>query len=145
MDNEEGLFARLFLRKWHPLPTVQCGMIIFSINGVLCLIFGITVLVLNSQINEYTITNYHNLGTCSQTTYDEIDVNKNLCTFNVNLPQMDGPVYFFYQMTNFYQNHRRYIKSKGINQLANIDFSQSDANKYCDPVTTFKDLHRYQY
>ncbi len=34
---------------------------------------------------------------------------------------MKAPVYFLYQLGNFYQNHRRYIQSKNNYQLAGIN------------------------
>jgi len=27
---------------------------------------------------------------------------------------MEGPVYVYYQLDNFYQNHRRYVKSRSF-------------------------------
>jgi hypothetical protein len=30
---------------------------------------------------------------------------------------MKAPVFFYYQLDNFYQNHRRYVKSKNYKQL----------------------------
>ena len=31
---------------------------------------------------------------------------------------MKAPVYFYYKLENFYQNHRRYVKSRNDDQLA---------------------------
>jgi len=44
---------------------------------------------------------------------------------------MPGPVYFYYRLTNFYQNHRRYVKSRGDEQLAKTKLTSVDA---CDPL-----------
>ena len=45
-----------------------------------------------------------------------------MCT--VELDQFDsdvkGPVYVYYQLDNFYQNHRRYVKSRDNSQLNGI-------------------------
>lgn len=58
------------------------------------------------------------------------------CTLQFTLPNDIGsPVYLYYRLTNFYQNHRRYVKSLDLNQLkgqaepaSTIDSSQ------CNPL-----------
>jgi len=47
-----------------------------------------------------------------------------------------GEVFLYYGLTNFYQNHRRYVKSRDDKQLYG-DLSSS--NKDCDPFLTPKD------
>jgi hypothetical protein len=34
---------------------------------------------------------------------------------------MEGPVYVYYELQNFYQNHRRYVKSRSDDQLRGVD------------------------
>jgi len=47
------------------------------------------------------------------------------------LPEdMPQPVYFYYKLTNFYQNHRRYVKSRSDDQLRGEVGSTSN----CDPL-----------
>ena len=46
-------------------------------------------------------------------------VNGTPCTLTLTIPStMKGPVYFYYKLENFYQNHRRYVKSRNDDQLA---------------------------
>ena len=59
------------------------------------------------------------------------------------MPKMAGPVYMFYELTNFYQNHRRYVKSKSNNQLSAIGISVAEATKFCDPVIRNIDLFEF--
>ena len=57
-------------------------------------------------------------------------VDDKLLTFE--LEDMEGSVYIYYGLTNFYQNHRRYVKSREDGQLqgdVEKDISSSD----CDP------------
>ena len=53
-----------------------------------------------------------------------------------------GPVYVYYQMDNFYQNHRRYVKSRDYNQLKGQILSVADLSS-CDPIVTIDDLGIY--
>jgi hypothetical protein len=40
------------------------------------------------------------------------------CTITVPIPTaMKAPVYFYYGLSNFYQNHRQYVKSRADKQL----------------------------
>ena len=41
--------------------------------------------------------------------YDDICAGQTVCNVNVTIPsKMTSPVYVYYQLTNFYQNHRRF-------------------------------------
>lgn len=49
---------------------------------------------------------------------------------------MEAPVYLYYQLTNFYQNHRRYAKSYLVDQmLGTVYQSGSSALDECEPLT----------
>ena len=45
-----------------------------------------------------------------------------------------GPLYLYYELTNFYQNHRRYILSKSIGQLQGQNLAQSAVELDCNPL-----------
>ncbi|KAL5574321.1 hypothetical protein UlMin_023918 [Ulmus minor] len=54
------------------------------------------------------------------------------CTRRLIVPkQMKSPVFIYYQLDNFYQNHRRYVKSRSDKQLRS-KASEYDTNK-CKP------------
>jgi len=48
---------------------------------------------------------------------------------------MVAPIYFMYEVGNFYQNHRRYIQSKSNSQLAGNTISGHET-KVCWPYKT---------
>nr|CAD1831646.1 unnamed protein product [Ananas comosus var. bracteatus] len=50
---------------------------------------------------------------------------------------MNQPIYVYYQLDNFYQNHRRYVKSQNDQQLR--DSSKANETNYCDPEKTTPD------
>ena len=49
-----------------------------------------------------------------------------------DLPDMEGSVYIYYGLTNFYQNHRRYVKSRSDGQLQG-DVEKDIEGSDCDP------------
>ena len=53
---------------------------------------------------------------------------------------MSEPIYLYYEMRNFYQNHRSFVKSVSHKQLAGEDLGKSDL-KTCDPVIEVEDLY----
>ena len=70
--------------------------------------------------------------------YDDQCNGTSTCKVNVTIPTlMKAPVYFYYGLTNFYQNHRQYVKSRDDKQLHGDSIaSVGDASTFCDPVTS---------
>lgn len=77
-----------------------------------------------------TLVHYGNGG--------DYTVNTTVCMLQFYVPDVIGPpVLFYYRLTNFYQNHRRYVKSYDQDQLSgkfrsNTSIHESD----CDPLRT---------
>lgn len=58
------------------------------------------------------------------------------CTLEFLIPaDMVPPIYFYYKLTNYYQNHRRYGKSQDAKQLRGAVRKPSD----CEPLITVAD------
>lgn len=57
------------------------------------------------------------------------------CNHTLIVPRhMTGPVYVYYQLDNYYQNHRRYVKSRYDKQLRSKDYGQSAKDmENCSP------------
>ena len=65
---------------------------------------------------------------------------KSPCDVKIVVPSvMQGPVFLYYELENFYQNHRRYLKSRDDDQL-NGKIKTVDELSSCDPVTRNKDV-----
>jgi hypothetical protein len=59
-----------------------------------------------------------------------------VCTLQFSIPgDIQPPVYLYYVLTNFYQNHRRYVRSLDTSQLKGdaLDNSTIDGSA-CDPL-----------
>ncbi|KAI8393826.1 CDC50/LEM3 family [Radiomyces spectabilis] len=57
------------------------------------------------------------------------------CVLDFTLPSaISPPIYIYYRLTNFYQNHRQYIKSYDANQLFGHPVSAGTARTNCDPL-----------
>jgi len=131
------------LPAWRPVPSFGSTMVIFGIFGVVFLTLGVTLYVMSDKIQD-SVKQYDNDPNCltPQIPPFEGGVNPNTCTVELNIDtDIEGPVYVYYQLENFYQNHRRYVKSRSNEQLlgkldpttkADIDDLLAD----CAPILT---------
>lgn len=70
-------------------------------------------------------------------TYDNVTKDYPLCTLEFSIPEdMQPPVLFYYYLTDFYQNHRRYVRSFLATQLKGDAVDGKTINSSdCDPLT----------
>lgn len=68
-----------------------------------------------------------------------------LCSIQFDIPDdLKPPVLFYYRLTNFYQNHRRYVKSLDTDQLLGKAVSVSTIQTgSCDPLRLAPDGRPY--
>ena len=68
--------------------------------------------------------------------YGPSPVASHVCSLQFQIPDDIGPpVLFYYQLTNFYQNHRRYVKSLDTDQLKGVAVSNKTIGSgSCDPL-----------
>ena len=72
-------------------------------------------------------------------------VDTSVCSLQFHIPNdLEPPVLFYYRLTNFYQNHRRYVKSLDTDQLKG-DAVSADSIKSgsCDPLRLSPDKKPY--
>ncbi|GAB1211085.1 hypothetical protein ATERTT37_000197 [Aspergillus terreus] len=62
--------------------------------------------------------------------------NSTICRLTFKIPEdMGPPVYMYYRLTNFYQNHRRYVKSLDVDQLKGKPLDNNTiGSSSCDPL-----------
>lgn len=57
------------------------------------------------------------------------------CSVSFNMTgKVDGPLYVYYELTNLFQNHRRFYESRSIAQLQGDLLSASEVELNCDPL-----------
>ncbi|KAK6227511.1 LEM3/CDC50 family protein [Colletotrichum tabaci] len=70
-------------------------------------------------------------------TFDGITKNYTMCTIDFFLPDdLQPPVLFYYHLTEFHQNHRKYVTSLDKSQLKGKDVSRGSVKDSCFPVTS---------
>jgi len=124
-------WKQFFLKSWQPVPSWTSTIIIFAVIGIILIVFGIVLTAVNANIIEVSVQ-YDNQPQCSSL---------GTCNITMNISEdMAPPVYLYYELHNFYQNHRRYIKSRSTGQLSGNNLSVSAVSSDCDPVITNSDM-----
>ena len=119
----------------------------FSIFSVVFLSIGIVLYVMSDQIVE--IERSYDRDCIAYKKEEEAKGNdpKALCKLdlkNAISTKINGPIYVYYQLDNFYQNHRRYVKSRD-NQQLNGQYKNTDQlSNACDPIVKVRDLWENQ-
>lgn len=70
-----------------------------------------------------------------------------VCSLIFEIPEPLGPpVFLYYRLTNFYQNHRRYVQSLDIDQLKGVAVDNNTIKgSTCDPLTIDNDTGKAYY
>lgn len=136
-ENEEyeklknSKFKQQKLPGWRPVPTITSTTIIFFCFGAVFIVLGIIILIFSNKIEEISLR------------YDEKCTGQTTCTIKLKVEKnMEKNIMVYYQLDGFYQNHRRYVKSKSDDQLngKDISFEAMKDSQDCDPVITNKEM-----
>ena len=116
---KQSRFKQQNLPAWRPVPTILSIVIVFSVFGILFIILGIVLLVYSNKVHSAKIE------------YTDCTLNQT-CVKNLTLEDdIDSPVFVYYQLDGFFQNSRRYVKSKEVDQLTGDDINAHDN---CEPA-----------
>ena len=80
-----------------------------------------------------------------QPQWREKNKGKGKCIIKLDRVEHDipGPLFVYYGVDNYFQNHRRYLKSRSLKQLNGQWQEWSDLGD-CDPVIKVSDLWEHQ-
>jgi len=122
---EDSAFKQQRLIAWQPLLTPPWVIGTFLVTGALFLILGGIILQASRSVVEVEVRYDLTCGPAPTPCASQIPM---------FIPKtMNPPIFFYYKLTNFYQNHRRYVKSRDDAQLSgSVDIDP----EVCDPVIT---------
>ena len=124
------------LPAWRPVPTITSTTITFISFGVIFITIGIIILIYSNTIQEISLR-YDNLNNCTKI--------PSICHLNITIEKkMKQPIMVYYQLNKFYQNHRRYVKSKSDKQLNGISFTLKEMKNTgdCAPAETNAEMNK---
>eukprot|EP00286_Rhodomonas_abbreviata_P027994 CAMPEP_0181306974 /NCGR_PEP_ID=MMETSP1101-20121128/10603_1 /TAXON_ID=46948 /ORGANISM="Rhodomonas abbreviata, Strain Caron Lab Isolate" /LENGTH=400 /DNA_ID=CAMNT_0023413101 /DNA_START=18 /DNA_END=1223 /DNA_ORIENTATION=+ len=115
----ESAFKQQKLKAWQPILSPKWVIGSFLLVGAVFIPIGVAVLIASGQVLDLSLR------------YDEdcreflnefgSDKAPTTCQIPFDVPDNDGwetkDVFVYYQLDNFYQNHRRYVQSRSAKQL----------------------------
>lgn len=130
-------FKQQKLPAWQPVLSATTVLPVLLAVGLCFIPLGIAFIVVTNAVKEKVI-DYTSCSpdpgsnkTCSEVLEQNISENC-FCHVNFTLGEdFPGPVYVYYGLKSFYQNHRRYVKSLDNYQLAGDPVSSPSSD--CDP------------
>ncbi|XP_071791056.1 cell cycle control protein 50A-like isoform X1 [Asterias amurensis] len=137
-------FKQQRLPAWQPILTAGTVLPAFFIIGIIFVPLGALFLVTSNNVQEVVVEYtdcYYSNGTDNATynckdRFDQMpDMGLNCkCEVLFELDtKMEGEVYMLYMLTNYYQNHRRYVNSRDDLQLLGDAASQTAPSTSCQP------------
>ncbi|KAJ3332993.1 hypothetical protein HDU76_012336 [Blyttiomyces sp. JEL0837] len=140
-------FKQQRLKAWQPILTPKTVLPAFFAIGAVFIPMGVGLYLASEKVVQtlFDYTNCQNNDNSFQSPITKwtYDAATRKCTINFNIDSdMTGPVYLYYRLTNFYQNHRRYVKSFDSSQLANKLGTNSPGGN-CNPLSHASDVANY--
>uniref|UniRef100_A0A8D8FTK6 Cell cycle control protein 50A n=1 Tax=Culex pipiens TaxID=7175 RepID=A0A8D8FTK6_CULPI len=119
----DSAFKQQRLPAWQPVLTAGTVLPAFFVIGIAFIPVGVALLYFSNAITEfvYDYTKCLQVGSQNLTCAEVLSAKEaEDCTCIVNFTlekDFVGKVYMYYGLTNYYQNHRRYVKSRDDDQL----------------------------
>eukprot|EP01087_Luapelamoeba_hula_P014442 TRINITY_DN4226_c0_g1_i1.p1 TRINITY_DN4226_c0_g1~~TRINITY_DN4226_c0_g1_i1.p1 ORF type:complete len:339 (-),score=39.23 TRINITY_DN4226_c0_g1_i1:119-1102(-) len=115
-------FKQQRLRACQPILTPLPVIATFLVIGCVFVSLGAVLLVTSNRVIEV------------EKRYDDVCGKSQTCNVTLHVDdKMDSPI-LYYKLTNFYQNHRRYVKSRNDAQLRGDKVTSYSDISDCDPV-----------
>ncbi|KAI9364410.1 CDC50/LEM3 family [Zopfochytrium polystomum] len=135
-------FKQQRLKSWQPILTPKTVLPIFFAVGAIFIPLGVGLYVASDRVLQvmFDYTDCHlapNWTFSYPITSASYDAPRRTCTIEFAVDaDMPPPVFLYYRLTNFYQNHRRYVKSYDAKQLQNSLAPGAAVATNCNPLAS---------
>lgn len=137
-----GDFYQQRMKAWQPIMTPRWVISTFLIIGITFVAIGYILLQASNGVVELKIQ-YDGEGTELKSCMISNENPESNCTLNLTATSdMQPPIYVYYELHNFYQNHRRYVKSRSDKQLMGEIVSDTDLESSCAPLLVNSDNNK---
>ncbi|XP_054618537.1 cell cycle control protein 50A-like [Dunckerocampus dactyliophorus] len=140
-NSQNSSFKQQKLPAWKPVLTTGTVFLALFITGLLFIPIGIGLLVTSNNIKEVQIdyTGVDTSSPCFSCWKNSSWNSKCKCKVPFFLEHsFDSTVFMYYGLSNFFQNHRRFISSRDDRQLNGNMESLMEPSKDCEPYA-FRD------
>ncbi|XP_027857310.1 cell cycle control protein 50B [Xiphophorus couchianus] len=128
-------FTQQRLPAWQPILSASIVIPMFVLIGAAFIGVGVALFIASRdiQLQELDYTGDDSAHPCYKC---RSSTEKCTCSMTFSIPNLfKGPVFFYYGLTNYFQNQRKYGASKDDNQLyGDLDYFK-DPSSSCDPYT----------
>jgi len=155
-EPKDSKFKQQALPAWQPILTAGTVLPTFFVIGVAFIPIGVGLMYFSNQVKEVIIDYTDCTNTAGEVCSTMIETyipnpDSNIgglipkkCTCELVIDEeeigeadWEGQVFLYYGLTNFYQNHRRYVKSRSDKQLYG-DLSSTPSDD-CSPFLKHND------
>ena len=134
----DSAFKQQKLPAWQPILTADTVLPTFFLIGIAFIPIGVGLLISSNQVQEKIIDYTH----CRAIGFSENDTCARLFAQNISktcecevaftlTEDFKRDVFIYYGLSNFYQNHRRYVRSRDDSQLYGV----KSVSKDCEPFS----------
>jgi len=141
---KDTAFRQQNLKAWRPILTPKLVILLFLAVGCIFVPIGVAVIVASNSVIEVDSIDYAEeccVSGCDGKP-DSVRVDRNPCNISLTIGEtMEPPIYVYYKLTNYYQNHRRYVKSRSDMQLRGLDVTETALNTSCQHRVVAEDYN----
>jgi hypothetical protein len=107
------MFRQQLIQAWKPVPTPCTSIILYTVLSKHCI--HLAIFFTSLGVIMYIFTTQENY---IEMRYDDTCQGLPVCTLNITITNgITAPVYLYYGLREFYQNHRKYLKYRSTDQL----------------------------